>query len=221
MKELDRILGILLALQSQRRISARQMAERFGVSTRTVYRDLQTMSLLGIPIYAERGRNGGIRLLEGYFLPPLMFTRSEAIALLLGIIPPANVARRAVRGGCGRPRPEAACGGTRTPARDAGAAGADRRRRGGATRRIFHAEPDERASHRRRSSTRRRYRVALSAGLPRRRRRSPGVPVTLPRRADDDGRRAAGRLLGSWPLVFGNERHRLRRARAASWPPTA
>ena len=86
MKELDRILGILLALQSQRRISARQLAERFGVSTRTVYRDLQTMSLLGIPIYAERGRNGGIRLLEGYFLPPLMFTRSEAIALLLGII---------------------------------------------------------------------------------------------------------------------------------------
>jgi predicted DNA-binding transcriptional regulator YafY len=86
MKELDRILGILLALQSQRRISARRLAERFGVSTRTIYRDLRTMSLLGIPIYAERGRNGGIRLLEGYFLPPLMFTRSEAIALLLGII---------------------------------------------------------------------------------------------------------------------------------------
>lgn len=86
MRELDRILGILLALQSQRRISARHLAGRFGVSTRTVYRDLQTMSLLGIPIYAERGRNGGIRLLEGYFLPPLMFTRSEAIALLLGVI---------------------------------------------------------------------------------------------------------------------------------------
>jgi predicted DNA-binding transcriptional regulator YafY len=85
-KELDRILGILLALQSQRRISARQLAERFDVSTRTIYRDLQTMSLLGIPIYAERGRNGGIRLLEGYFLPPLMFSRSEAIALLLGVI---------------------------------------------------------------------------------------------------------------------------------------
>ena len=86
MKELDRILGIMLALQSQRRISARSLAERFGVSTRTIYRDLRTMSLLGIPVYAERGRNGGIRLLEGYFLPPLMFTRSEAIALLLGII---------------------------------------------------------------------------------------------------------------------------------------
>lgn len=86
MKELDRILGILLALQNQRRVSARQLAQRFEVSTRTIYRDLQTMSLLGIPIYAERGRHGGITLLEGYFLPPLMFTRSEAIALLLGII---------------------------------------------------------------------------------------------------------------------------------------
>jgi predicted DNA-binding transcriptional regulator YafY len=86
MKALDRILGILLILQSQRRIPARRLAERFAVSTRTIYRDLQTMSLLGIPVYAERGRNGGVRLLEGYFLPPLMFTRSEAVALLLGII---------------------------------------------------------------------------------------------------------------------------------------
>lgn len=86
MKELDRILGILLILQSQRDITAKRLAERFGVSTRTIYRDLQTMSLLGIPVYSERGRNGGIRLLEGYFLPPLMFTRSEAVALLLGVI---------------------------------------------------------------------------------------------------------------------------------------
>lgn len=61
MKELDRILGILLALQSQRRISARQLAERFEVSIRSIYRDLHTMSLLGLPVYTERGRNGGIR----------------------------------------------------------------------------------------------------------------------------------------------------------------
>jgi predicted DNA-binding transcriptional regulator YafY len=86
MKELDRILGILLALQSQRQVSARRLADRFGVSTRTIYRDLQTMSLLGIPVYTERGRNGGIRLLGGYFLPPLMFSRSEAIALLLAVL---------------------------------------------------------------------------------------------------------------------------------------
>lgn len=86
MKELDRILGILLILQSRRAVSAKQLAERFSVSTRTIYRDLQTMSLLGIPIYTERGRKGGIRLLEGYFLPPLMFSQGEAIALLLGLL---------------------------------------------------------------------------------------------------------------------------------------
>lgn len=85
MRELERILGILLVLQSRRAASAKQLAERFAVSTRTIYRDLQTMSLLGIPVYAERGRNGGVRLLDGYFLPPLMFTREEAIALLLGL----------------------------------------------------------------------------------------------------------------------------------------
>ncbi len=86
MRELDRILGILLVLQSQRAASARQLAERFGVSSRTIYRDLRTMSLLGIPVYAERGRKGGVRLLEGYFLPPLMFSREEVTALLLGLL---------------------------------------------------------------------------------------------------------------------------------------
>ena len=86
MRELDRILGILLLLQSGRATSAKKLAERFEVSTRTIYRDLRTMSALGIPIYAERGRNGGVRLLEGYFLPPLMFSRDEAIALLVGLL---------------------------------------------------------------------------------------------------------------------------------------
>ncbi len=85
MKNIDRVLGILLLLQAQRSISARQLAAQFEVSTRTIYRDLQTLSLLGVPVYAERGRNGGIRLLEGYFLPPLMFSRGEAITLVLGL----------------------------------------------------------------------------------------------------------------------------------------
>lgn len=86
MNELDRILGILLTLQSRPTVTARQLAARFEVSTRTIYRDIQTMSGLGIPVYSERGRKGGIRLLPGYFLPPLMFTPAEAIALLLGLL---------------------------------------------------------------------------------------------------------------------------------------
>src|SRR5581483_8701916 len=85
MQRFDRILGILLFLRSHQVVSAAQLAHQFGASTRTIYRDLETLSALGVPLYAERGRQGGVRLLPGYFLPPLMFTQQEAIALLLGL----------------------------------------------------------------------------------------------------------------------------------------
>jgi len=85
MNRLDRALGILLLLRSGTAISARELAERFEVSPRTIYRDISTLSALGVPLYTERGRGGGIRLLEGYFLPPVMLTRQEAMALALGL----------------------------------------------------------------------------------------------------------------------------------------
>ena len=80
-----RTLGILLFLQSKRSISAAALARRFEVSTRTIHRDLKMLEAAGVPLYAERGRDGGFRLVEGYVLPPLMFSRGEAIAVLLGL----------------------------------------------------------------------------------------------------------------------------------------
>lgn len=85
MVQLDRLFGILLVLQRTRSVSATQLARQFEVSTRTIYRDLQTLSALGVPIYATRGHGGGMRLLEGYFLPPLTFSRGEGIVLLVGL----------------------------------------------------------------------------------------------------------------------------------------
>lgn len=85
MQHFDRILGILLFLRSTSVVSAAELARRFAVSTRTIYRDLERLSALGVPLYTERGRQGGVRLLPGYFLPPLMFSQQEAIALLLGL----------------------------------------------------------------------------------------------------------------------------------------
>ncbi len=85
MNRFDRILGILLYLRSGKSVSASQLAERFEVSSRTIYRDMEALSSLGVPVYAERGREGGFQLLEGYFLPPLMFSTTEAISLLLGV----------------------------------------------------------------------------------------------------------------------------------------
>ena len=85
MHRLDRALGILLALRGGKEVSAQQLAKQFEVSSRTIYRDMETLSALGVPIYAERGRAGGFRLLQGYFLPPIMFTRDEALGLVIGL----------------------------------------------------------------------------------------------------------------------------------------
>lgn len=85
MQRFDRLFGILLFLRSKPSLTAAELARQFAVSTRTIHRDLETLSTLGVPLYAERGRQGGVRLLPGYFLPPLMFTQQEAIALLLGL----------------------------------------------------------------------------------------------------------------------------------------
>jgi predicted DNA-binding transcriptional regulator YafY len=85
MQRFDRILAILLFLRGGQSVSAAELAGRFEVSPRTIYRDIETLSALGVPVYAERGREGGFQLLEGYFLPPLMFSRDEAVSLLLGL----------------------------------------------------------------------------------------------------------------------------------------
>ena len=81
----DRILGILLHLRAGKPVAAGDLARQFGVSRRTIYRDMDTLSALGVPVYAERGLAGGFRLLPGYFLPPLMFSRGEAVSLVLGL----------------------------------------------------------------------------------------------------------------------------------------
>jgi predicted DNA-binding transcriptional regulator YafY len=85
MNRFDRALGILLLLRSGSSRSAADLARHFEVSPRTIYRDVETLSLVGVPVYAERGREGGFRLVEGYFLPPVMFTRTEAVSLLLAV----------------------------------------------------------------------------------------------------------------------------------------
>ena len=85
MNRIDRALGIVLLLRDGASLSAQELARRFEVSKRTIYRDIETLSLVGVPMYAARGREGGFRLMEGYFLPPLMFSRTEAVSLLMAV----------------------------------------------------------------------------------------------------------------------------------------
>jgi predicted DNA-binding transcriptional regulator YafY len=77
----DRLLQIILLLQRHPRLSARELAERLEVSTRTVMRDMEALSAAGVPVYTERGRNGGCVLLPGYRADVSGLTPREAQAL--------------------------------------------------------------------------------------------------------------------------------------------
>lgn len=79
MNRIDRLTAILILLQSHKVLTAETVARRFGISRRTVYRDLKALDEAGVPIGAEAGV--GFFLAEGYCLPPVMFTRDEAAAL--------------------------------------------------------------------------------------------------------------------------------------------
>jgi predicted DNA-binding transcriptional regulator YafY len=86
MNRLDRTMGILLLLRGGRVVTAAELSSRFEVSIRTVYRDIEGLSGLGVPVSAEMGRKGGFRLRDGYFLPPVTLGPEEAASLLLGLI---------------------------------------------------------------------------------------------------------------------------------------
>jgi len=80
-KRLSRLTAILTQLQTKRLLTAPELARKFSVSVRTIYRDIKALERAGVPVFTEEGK--GYRLMEGYKIPPVMFTESQANALIL------------------------------------------------------------------------------------------------------------------------------------------
>ncbi|HCC35140.1 MAG TPA: YafY family transcriptional regulator [Ruminococcaceae bacterium] len=86
--QINRLLEIVYILLGKKTVTAKELAQRFGVSPRTIYRDIDTLSLSGIPVYTEKGKGGGIRLLPDFVLSKSILSESEQgeiLAALQGI----------------------------------------------------------------------------------------------------------------------------------------
>jgi predicted DNA-binding transcriptional regulator YafY len=80
-KRISRLTSILTQLQTKRLITATTLSKKFNVTVRTIYRDIRALEQSGVPILTEEGK--GYTLMEGYKIPPVMFTEAQANALIL------------------------------------------------------------------------------------------------------------------------------------------
>ncbi len=83
---INRLLGIMYILLSKENVTAAFLAERFEVSVRTIYRDIETLSQAGIPVYTKKGKNGGICIMERFVLNKMLLTEEEQQQILSALL---------------------------------------------------------------------------------------------------------------------------------------
>ncbi|MNK32195.1 HTH domain protein [compost metagenome] len=76
-----RLIELMMAVNRKRKFTVKELAEEFGVSTRTMLRDLQELSGMGVPLYSQVGAGGGYQVLAERSLPPISFTENEAFSI--------------------------------------------------------------------------------------------------------------------------------------------
>lgn len=81
----ERRIAMMQIIDSRKKFTARELAERFGVSVRTIQRDLDYLQQIGFPLYTEQGPHGGYRALPNRILPPLQLNQTEALGLFLSL----------------------------------------------------------------------------------------------------------------------------------------
>lgn len=83
--KLNRLFEIVYILLNKQQVTAKYLADHFEVSQRTIYRDIDTLSECGIPVYASKGKGGGISLVEGYKIDRAMLTKNEQTEILAAL----------------------------------------------------------------------------------------------------------------------------------------
>lgn len=81
MSKSKRLMELMMTVNRKRKFTVKELAQEFGVSMRTILRDLQELSELGVPLYSEVGPHGGYQVLSERILPPIAFTEEEAVAI--------------------------------------------------------------------------------------------------------------------------------------------
>lgn len=87
----DRLVSIIMMLLDKKRINAQQLADMFEVSTRTIYRDIEAISMAGIPIRATSGVGGGFEIMPDYKIDKNVFSKADLSALLMGLSGISNI----------------------------------------------------------------------------------------------------------------------------------
>lgn len=82
---INRLLSIIYILMNKGTVTAKELAERFEVSVRTIYRDIDALSMAGIPVYTTKGRNGGIHLTEQFVLNKMLVSKKEQQQILAAL----------------------------------------------------------------------------------------------------------------------------------------
>ncbi len=83
--KIDRLIAMIMILLNKGQVTAEELAKRFEVSTRTIYRDINALSQAGVPVYASKGNGGGIALMENYTLNRTLLTEKESGSILLAL----------------------------------------------------------------------------------------------------------------------------------------
>lgn len=91
--KIDRLVSMIMILLDKERIGAQELADMFEVSPRTIYRDIDTINMAGIPVHSTSGVGGGFEIMQNYKLDKKVFSASDLSALLMGLSSLSNTVR--------------------------------------------------------------------------------------------------------------------------------